>query len=128
MIGYFYYPFSLNADIIGSLDEGRAEHYNLFNIRYVVAPPEQNFDPAIVKPYADFGKFRIYQVATSGYFDFVSSDVTFEGDKSEHFDAALWWLGSPFLPEAKQHPAILFEGSESHGKGPYPLGIAPRHP
>ena len=124
MIGYFYYPFSLNADIIGSLDEGRAEHYNLFNIRYVVAPPEQRFNPEIVKPYADFGKFKVYRVETSGYFDFVSSDVTFEGDKSEHFDAALWWLGST-LPEAKQHPAILFNGGEIHGKGPFPLGSAP---
>jgi hypothetical protein len=124
MIGYFYYPFSLNADIIGSLDEGRAEHYNLFNIRYVVAPPEQTFDPTIVKPYADFGKFKIYQVATSGYFDLVSSDVTFEGTKGEHFDAALWWLGSP-LPEAKQHPTILFHGGEPHGAGPYSLASAP---
>ena len=124
MIGYFYYPFSLNADIIGSLDEGRADHYNLFNIRYVVAPPDRIFDPNLLEPLAEFGKFKLYRVLTTGYFDLVDSDVTFEGDKDDHFNAAIWWLASA-LPAVKQHPAILFDGGPTQGVGPFPLADAP---
>ena len=38
MLGYLYHALSLNADILVHFDESRPEHYDLFNVRYVVAP------------------------------------------------------------------------------------------
>jgi hypothetical protein len=125
MIGYFYYPFSLNADMISNLDEGKAEQYNLFNIRYVVAPPDRAFDPDLVKPLATFGRYKVYRVLTSGYFDLVSSDVTLMGNKDQHFGAALAWLDSG-LPAAKQHPTIVFDASGQSTGPTFGLADSPR--
>jgi hypothetical protein len=41
MLGYLYHALSLNADIQVLFDESHPEHYNLFNVRYVVAPAER---------------------------------------------------------------------------------------
>src|SRR5207302_4799944 len=60
-------------------------------------------------PLGDFGRHRLYQVQTTGYFDLVGSDVTLVGDKSQMYDAASSWLASD-LPAKKQHPAIVLQG------------------
>ena len=71
-VGYLYHALSLNGDVQVLFDENRAEEYNLFNIRYVVAPIDHPF-PAFVKPIRDFGRHRLYQVDTTGYFDVVDA-------------------------------------------------------
>jgi hypothetical protein len=109
MLGYLYHALSLNAEVQVLFDENRPDHYNLFNVRYVVAPAERTF-PDFVRPVQNFGRHRLYRVMTSGYFDLVDTDVAFTGEKSDFYPAASAWLSSPLLP-ARQHPALLFEAT-----------------
>ena len=49
MMGTRYHPYSLNAKLLLEFDEAREEQYNIFNVRYVIAPEGVNF-PDFVKP------------------------------------------------------------------------------
>ena len=82
MTGWLYHRFSLSSSFERVFDETRPEQYNLFNVRYVVAPEAQVF-PRFVKPLGQFGRHRLYQVQTTGYFDLVDSDLTFTGGKTD---------------------------------------------
>jgi hypothetical protein len=112
MMGTYYHRYSLNSDVLDNFDEQRLDHYNLFNVRYVVAP-EARIVPDFVKPIRQVGRHRLYQVETPGYFDLVGSDLTFEGEKTDLYPAASTWLTSG-LPDAKQHPVVLI-GHTSQG-------------
>ena len=101
-LGYLYLPLSLNSDVQYLFHDGRQEQYNLFNIRYVVTPTDWTV-PSFYKTLGDFGRHRLYQVETTGYFDLVGSDLAFAGDKSGFYPAAAAWLNSS-LVKAKQHP------------------------
>jgi len=123
--GYLYHALSLNADVEGYLDEARPATFNLFNLRYVVAPEGQP-PPTFARFLAAYGRHRLYQVDTTGYFDLVDSDVTLYGDRAEWFQAARAWLQSD-LVEARQHPAILF-GPKPEGEGlTLPLNAVPAY-
>ncbi|MBN1992296.1 MAG: YfhO family protein [Anaerolineae bacterium] len=106
-LGYLYHALSLNADMQALFDENRLDHYHLFNVRYVVAPIERAW-PDFAQPVQTFGRHRLYQVNTNGYFDLVDTDIAFSGYKEDLFPAASGWLNSALLP-AQQHPAICFE-------------------
>ncbi|MBQ10360.1 MAG: hypothetical protein CMJ45_02285 [Planctomyces sp.] len=114
-LGYLYHALSLNSDAQVLFDEARSEHYNLFNVRYVVAPADRVF-PEFVQPLQDFGRHRMYEVASTGYFDLVGSELSFSGGKKEFYPAASTWLTGG-LPGVKQHPSIDFSG-ESEGPDP----------
>jgi uncharacterized membrane protein len=121
-LGYLYHALSLNADVQVLFDEERAEHYNLFNVRYIVAPAERTFPP-FVTPLGEFGRHRLYEVQTTGYFDLVGSDASLLGDKGDFYQAAQQWLESD-LPSQKQHPAVLFRGVEGYDEQLYSLSEA----
>jgi hypothetical protein len=118
------HPFSLNFDLLYFFDQHRAEQYDLFNIRYLVAPADQSV-PEFVKPIQDFGRHRLYQVETSGYFDLVGSDsdVAFRGDKSDLLPAAFTWLTGG-LPGAKEHPTVSVGESGTGAERLVPLSGA----
>ncbi len=122
MVGATYHRYSLSSEVVQNFDETAWEQYNLFNVRYVVAPEKQKF-PAFVKPLQKFGRHNLYEVETSGYFDLVGSDLVFEGDRTDFYPAASTWIASD-LPVAKQHPAISLGGSSLAGP-PLPLSEAP---
>jgi hypothetical protein len=122
MLGYLYHALSLNADVQVLFDEGRPKHYDLFHVRYVVAPAGQVF-PEFVQPLASFGRHRLYQVATTGYVKLVGSDTAFFGDRDEFFPAASHWLASD-LPRVGQHPALFLQGTAGSYDDIYPLSQA----
>jgi hypothetical protein len=121
-VGYLYHALSLNADIMVLFDESRAEQYNLFSIRYIVAPSDRIF-PEFAQPIGDFGRHRLYKVTTTGYFDLVGSDATFRGTKADFYEAASYWLGSDLL-RLKQHPTIFFKEDFDDSKPTYHLSQA----
>ncbi len=121
MIGYLYFPFSVNSDIQALFNEQRVEQYNLFDVRYVVAPKDRPFPP-FVTPIGDFGRHRLYRVSTTGYFDLVDSDASFNGDRNSFYPAVSNWLTSG-LVAAGEHPRVSFEGDA--GAGALPLPDAP---
>ena len=104
MVNSVYHPYSLNSDVLIDFDERRWDHYNIYNARYVVAPEGQRFPP-FVQPLQQFGRHRLYQVDTTGYFDLVGSDLAFTGRKTDLYPAASSWLASG-LPGVKQHPMV----------------------
>ena len=61
MVGYLFIPFSVNSDIQALFDDQNPQHYDLFNVRYVVAPRSRTF-PSFVEPIGDFGPNRLYRV------------------------------------------------------------------
>jgi hypothetical protein len=122
MLGYLYHALSLNADVQVLFDESRSEHYELFNVRYVVAPAGRAW-PDFVRPVEDFGRHRLYQVATSGYFDLVGSDLAFAGNKGDFYPAASRWLWSD-LPRARQHPALFLGEATDRDERLLPLSQA----
>ena len=121
VMGSFYHTYSLTSDVLNEFDETKLEQYNLFNVRYVIAPEGQSF-PDFVKPFKQFGRHHLYEVETTGYFDFVESDLAFAGTKIEFIPAASSWLASG-LPKVKQHPVISI-GDQSE-QIPTPLIEAP---
>jgi uncharacterized membrane protein len=123
-LGRLYHSLSLNGDIMVLFDESRPEQYNLFNVRYVVAPRDRTF-PDFVKPVGEFGRHRLYQVETTGYFDIVDSRVAFTADKTSFYPAASAWLRSGF-PAAGDYPALVFPGQRRPASLPtLPADVAP---
>ena len=108
MFGYLYHALSLNADIQVLFDESRPEHYDLFNVRYIVAPTGREF-PEFVHYIATFGRHNLYQVRTSGYFELVTTGKAIPIDKDNFYDVALNWMKSE-QPEKKEHPILLIQG------------------
>ena len=80
-MGHVYHSYSLNSDLLIDFDERRRDHYNLYNARYVVAPESVKF-PEFVIPLQQFGRHRLYEVDTTGYFDLAGTDMTFVGGKN----------------------------------------------
>ena len=122
MVSSVYHPYSLNSDVLINFDEQRYEHYNLYNARYVVAPEGQRF-PEFVQPLQQFGRHRLYQVETTGYFDLAGSDLTFAGEKTDFYPAASSWLASG-LPRVKQHPVVSIGSPSQEIERPLPLSAA----
>ncbi|MBN1139396.1 MAG: YfhO family protein, partial [Anaerolineae bacterium] len=112
--GYLYHAMSLNADIEGYLDESRPATFNLFNLRYAIVPEGQTA-PAGAQLLGAYGRHRLYQVPTTGYFDLVDSDLALYGGRESWFEAARAWLQTR-LVEARQHPRIVF-GPAPKGEG-----------
>ena len=122
MMGTYYQRFTLNSNVLSDFNEQRLDHYNLFNVRYVVAPEERSV-PDFVKPIRQVGRHRLYQVETTGYFDLVGSDLTFAGGKTDFYPAASSWLASG-LPGVKQHPVVYIGDPPQAIERPLPLSAA----
>lgn len=116
--------YSLPSNALYSFNETSFEQFNLFNIRYVVSPDDLGlYDstvPDFMKIVVQFGRHRIYEVETTGYFDLVGSVLQFSGEQSAHFSASQAWLESGLL-ELKRHPQISINGSPKL----QPLGARP---
>jgi hypothetical protein len=123
VMGSTFHRYSLPSDVTDLFDDSSREQYAVFNVRYVVAPEEQEF-PAFVNPLQQFGRHHLYQVETTGYFDLVGSDLAFVGGRTDFYAAASSWLSSG-LPDVKQHPSVSFDGSSQEIEGPLPLSAAP---
>ncbi len=104
MLGYLYHALALNADIQVLFDDGRLAQYELFNVRYVVIPQDWSV-PSFYRILGDYGRWRLYGVETSGYFDLVDADITLAGPKEKWYSAASAWLASNMVA-AKQHPVV----------------------
>ncbi len=70
-----YQDISLNADLIWHFDDLNPAHYNLFNVRYVVAPSGLAM-PAFLHRIKETARYTLYQAPTSGYGEFVTVNRT----------------------------------------------------
>ena len=65
--------FSLNADLFWHFEEDNPAHYDLFNVRYVVAPRSLTM-PSFLHPIKETPRYILYQAETSGYARFAALD------------------------------------------------------
>ena len=121
-MGTIYHTYPLQSGLLREFDESKPEQYDLFNVRYVVAPEKQEF-PDFVKLLEQFGRHRLFQVETTGYFGLVDSRLAFSGDREDFAAAASDWLDSG-LPAAKFHPEVSLSGPQTGFGGPTALSDA----
>ncbi len=121
-LAMLYHVWSLPGDVDVLLDENRWEHYNLFNLRYIVAPADRTF-PDFVRFVRQFGKHRLYEVDTTGFFDLVDTTATLVGTKNDFYATASKWLSGP-APAAKEYPILSFAGAPDGQQNTYAMSAA----
>jgi hypothetical protein len=103
-LGYTYHTMSPTADVMNNFDERRRDHYDVFNVGYVVAPAGQSL-PAFVELLATHGPFAVYRVPPTGYVALVRSAARVSGSREHLYRANRLWLASP-LPSLGDHPLL----------------------
>jgi hypothetical protein len=70
-----YQGHSLNADFIFHFQDRDPAHYNLFNVRYVVAPSSLAM-PTFLRAITTTPRYTLYRAETNGYAQFVAATET----------------------------------------------------
>lgn len=123
-IGFEPESWSPNTDIEQFFSEYAKNHYRLFNIDYIVAPPEEKFateTASFTKKIAQYGKFVVYKVTTpQGNFDFINSNLLIYTNKNFKFNLDRLWLDSELMKN-KNHPSVTYKSYKLHNAYPYEL-------
>jgi hypothetical protein len=112
-IGYFAHSWGLADDFGLNFNEWEKSHYDLFNIRYYLADKNRVAHP-FLKEIKRTGRFRLYSVDTSGYFELVESPIAIYADKNSIWNITLLWMRTPMLGE-KQHISFYFDRKPHSG-------------
>ena len=67
-----YQSLSLNADLIWHFDDRNPTHYDLFNVRYVVAPSGLAM-PEFLRRIKETPRYILYRAETTGYAEFAAA-------------------------------------------------------
>ena len=110
-----YSDMSLNADMIWHFDDRSAAHYDLFNVKYVVAPrgwPAAEF----LKPVKQTPRYTLYRADGTGYADFV----TVAGRRSPASQTALFLLNLDWFQGSgpAQKRAVRYDYPAARGAAP----------
>ena len=90
-----YQGYSLNSDFTFHFDDRNSAHYDLFNVKYVVAPRHLAM-PAFLEPVIETSRYTLYQAHTSGYGGFVAiAEVKSISSQSALFTENRNWLLGP---------------------------------
>jgi len=90
-----YQGHSLNADFTFHFDDRSPAHYDLFNVRYVVAPTGLTM-ATFLRPIKATSKHTLYRAQTSGYARFVAvSGIERINSQSDLFLRNRGWFLSP---------------------------------
>ncbi len=97
-VAFLYHSMALTSDIMVRFNEWNPAHYQLFNIRTVIAPnaPEPVL-PAFLRPIGKIGQFRILEAAGSSYFDVVDVMASVKSVKEDFYDINDRWLQSDWV-------------------------------
>ena len=89
---------ALTGDLMVRFNEWNVEQYRLFAIRTVVAPAGLRTPvPAFWNPGGEIGRFQIYQVPDTGYFDLVDVPAAASVARDTFFDINDRWLASDWV-------------------------------
>ena len=102
--------WSLNSELESFFNDQRLDDYLLYNVKYLVTPPEIN-PPSFAKKIDAFGSFNLWQIETPGYFDIGTSNLLVKSDKEDFLNMEHLWLRSD-LPLKKEFPTLLLKGKE----------------
>lgn len=110
-IGFLPESWSLHSDIEQFFSENDLNYYKLFNIGYIIAPPDQKFGPFAEK-IGQYGKFILYKVNTDGNFSFINSDILIHTKKTQKINLDRFWIGSKLMPQ-NEFPTVSFDNNFS---------------
>jgi len=98
--------WSPNSDTEQYFSEDVARDYDLYNIRYVAAPPSQKAQ-LFWKPLAESTTWKLYEVNTSGYFTIGTRAAVVGTNKRSYGNIVRLWIQSPYS-EKKLFPELRF--------------------
>jgi hypothetical protein len=101
---------SLNADLLWQFDDQRPELYDLFDVRYVVAPAGRAM-PAFLRPLLQTSRYVLFEAPTTGIAEYVAvADRRGASSQPILFAQNLAWLASPDVAAKRfirwDYPAI----------------------
>ena len=97
-----YSGVSLNADTIWHFNDHKQAHYDLFNVRYVVAPRKWT-PPPFLRPIKETRRYVLYEAPTKGYGELVAiADREAPASQSAMFFRSRNWMLGPD-PEAGRY-------------------------
>ncbi len=111
-IGYAPESWSPNSEYDQFFNEFIPEHYDLYNVRYVVTgidAEQKDFYKLIGK----FGKYGLWEVETRGWFAFGKTGSVVAGNKNDFINIVKYWL-EYIWPKTKEYPKISYSAGDSN--------------
>lgn len=106
--GFLPESWSLNTDLETFFNEYNLNHYQFYNVRYLVTPLDFKV-PEFAKPIETFGPFKLSQIETTGFFDLITSNLLVKSTKENLFNFTHLWFRSD-LPAKKEFPTLDLVG------------------
>jgi hypothetical protein len=102
---------SLSNDVEASFDENNLAHYQMFNVRYLLLPPDRV--PSVpAKLIASSGRYRLFEVKTSGYFQVVDRAPAIAANRTNLNEATAGFRGSD-MAQRNIYPGVAFAGGSA---------------
>ena len=101
---------SLSNDTEAAFDETNPAHYEMFNVRYVILPPGRRPDVRATHV-GTSGQYRLWEVATSGYFQVVDRAPPVAADRTNLLSSVQGFMGSELASDGI-YPGVAFAGGE----------------
>ncbi len=124
-VGFLLRTPSLVTDNEAYFNEGDAADYQLYNVRYILMPSGM-VPPVRATLLASSGRHRLWQVATSGYFQVVDTAGVVEADRADMATRMQPFLHSTAF-EQGQLATVAFDGAPAAAPTA-PIGPAPATP
>jgi hypothetical protein len=110
-LGFYLRTNSLSANVEPYFNDSLPEHYDLFNVKYVILPGTR----APVVPatlITTRGDYSLWQVATGGYLDVVDTTEAVNANSRNMAAVMTPWLASPAVAQSR-HPLVAFSGAST---------------
>ena len=112
-VAFLYHSMALTGELMPRFNEWNVDQYRLFAIRTVVAPAGLTTPvPAFWTPGGQIGRFQVYQVPDTGYFDVVDVPAAAAVERGTFYDVNDQWLASDWV--GRRHHLWL----DWHGDAP----------
>jgi hypothetical protein len=112
---------SLSTDVEAAFDETNPAQYEMFNIRYLILPSDRQ--PSVrAKQLATSGRYALWEVRTSGFFQVVDRAPALVADRT-NVEAATREFRQSNLAALGVYPGVAFAGGSS--PSPTFAGAAP---
>jgi Gpi18-like mannosyltransferase len=100
---------SLSTDVEAAFDETNPAQYQMFNVRYLILPSERQ--PRVsARLLAGSGRYRLWEVRTSGYFQVVDRAPPVAADRTD-VEAATRPFRQSGLASQGIYPGVAFAGA-----------------
>ncbi len=99
--------WSMNSDTEQYFSEDQAKDYDLYNMRWVAAPPDQKPQP-FWKKIDEAATWKLYEVPTSGYFTTGVRPAIVAVDKRSFVNVVRLWI-QPDAPKNGLFPELTFD-------------------